>query len=548
MEHFDAAVIGAGQSGLYTTYRLKVEGLSVVGIDGGAGFGGVWHHNGYPGARIDSDSVDYSLQFSKELYEKWRWHERYSDAPTLQNYHNFVADELGVRDDFRFNTRLEGAVWSSVTQRWHLSTSNGDQIRVQFLIMCTGSLGAPKKLAFAGLERFKGQWAQTAHWPREGVDVEGRKVAVIGTGSSGVQSIPALAQDADQLTVFQRHPHWSIPARNRPLGSAEQDAVASTLGDAVRMSYRDFLPVDAATVDALALNQPGSPRAFASGEAARPASSYTPAQRRDVLEKQWEFGGHGLTYVFSDTTTNLESNQYVTDFIREMTIERIGDSRLAERLTPNYPAGTKRLILDIDYYEAYSRDNVDLVSVLETPIVELTETGVRTTAGDHEADLVVFALGFRAFIGPLEDAGIRNEAGTTVADVWSNGPRTLFGLMTPGFPNMFHVTNAGSPSVLGNAMLLAEFLGDWIAECITHVRSQGFSSIEASDAASEEWMHTVDGYAQELYPIRRAENQYMVHVNDDGSRFFQPFSGGMKEYVLHVHRATEQGYAGFTLT
>ena len=537
MEEFDVAVIGGGQGGIYSAYRLTQEGLSVVGIDGGYDFGGVWCHNRYPGARVDSDSVDYCFQFSKDLYNKWRWTERYADADTLFRYHGFVADELNVRRLFRFNTWVREARWSSSDKRWHLTTDKGDQIRCRFLVMATGALAAPKAVTFPGLDRFKGEWVQASRWPAGGLTTKGRKIGIIGTGSSGAQAVPALARDAQHLFVFHRHPHFAIPAQNRPTEPGLQDAIAANLEVERARALGNSGPADPAAGTRNRLRVLDGP--------AQPASSYTREQQQDLLERQWEFGGHGMTYLFADSTTNHESNEIISEFAREKIRHRVKDPVTAEKMMPHYPFGTRRLILEIGYYEAFNQDNVSLVDVLDDPIVEITETGVRTERAHYELDLLVFAIGFRAFLGPLQDAGIRNEDGVTPKDVWAHGPRTLFGLMTPGFPNMFHPTNAGSPSVLGNAMLQHEFFGDWIAECITTMDKEGNSSIEASGPAADDWMRLVDGYAQRVMPIRRLQNQYMVHVNDDGSRLFMPFCAGMGEYVPKLLEATANNYEGF---
>jgi cation diffusion facilitator CzcD-associated flavoprotein CzcO len=535
-ELFDVAVVGGGQGGIYTTYRLDREGFSVVGIDGGADFGGVWYHNRYPGARVDTDSVDYCFQFSRELYEKWRWPERYADAATLFDYHSFVADELNVRRFFRFKTWLRDSQWSASDNRWHLTTDQGDRMACRFLVMCTGVLSTPKSMSFNGLDRFKGEWVQTNRWPDREVSFKDRRIAIIGTGSTGAQAVPCLAEDAKQLFVFQRHPHYAIPAQNRPTDPGLQDSIARNL----ELEREEFLrrggPSDP---------RGGTPRLRADPAPARPAAEYTSAQRQDLLERQWDWGGHGMSYLFADETTNPASNDIVAEFVRQKIGERVADPAVVEKLRPYYPIGTRRLILEIGYYEAFNQDNVTLVDALQDPIVEITETGVRTVGGHYQVDLLIFAIGFQSFLGPLEAAGLRNDCGLTPKDVWAHGPRTLFGLMTPGFPNMFHPTSAGSPSVLGNAMLQHEYFGDWIADCMAYMGKRGHSTIEASDSAANEWTSLVDDYAQRILPIRRGENQYMVHVNDDGTRLFIPFCAGMGEYLPKVYESISRDYEGF---
>ncbi len=538
MEEFDVAIIGGGQGGIYCAYRLDLAGLSVIGIDGGYNFGGVWCHNRYPGARVDTDSVDYCFQFSRELYGKWPWPERYADSETLFGYHSFVADELDVRRFFRFDTWVREAEWSSPDRRWYLTTDKGDRVKSRFVVMCSGALAAPKPLTFPGQDRFRGDVVRTSRWPAQGIPLKDRSIGIIGTGSSGAQAVPVLAQDARHLTVFQRHPHWGIPAQNKPTEPGLQDAIARELDAKREQSLHGGGPSDPR----------GASRLRSGGEPARALSTYTAAERRERLERQWEYGGHGMSYLFADEATNPVANEAVSEFIRGKIRDRIVDPVLAEQMSPRYPIGTRRLILEIGYYEAFNQHNVTLVDVLEDPILEITEKGVRTAKSHHDIDLLIIATGFRAFLGPLEDAGIRNDKGETPKDVWAHGPRTLFGLMTPGFPNLFHPTNAGSPSVLGNAMLQHEIFGDWIADCIGYMDRRGHGAIEASMTAAEEWMRLVDEYAQRILPIRRLENQYMVHVNEDGSRFFMPFCAGMGEYMPRVLEATSRNYEGFVLT
>jgi cation diffusion facilitator CzcD-associated flavoprotein CzcO len=524
-ELFDVAVIGGGQGGIYDSYRFDLAGLSVIGIDGGANFGGVWYHNRYPGSRVDTDSVDYSFHFSKEIYEKWRWPQRYASADVLLEYLNFVADALDVRRFFRFNTWLSHSQWSSGDNRWHLETDRGDKIACRFLVMCTGNLSEPKPISFPGLDRFQGEWMQTNRWPERPVGLDGRRIGIIGTGSSGVQAIPVLAKAAGHLYVFQRHPHYAVPAQNGPTPAGLQDSIARNLhAERERQLAAAVRPRD--------LDIP------------RPVDTFSVEERRHMLEAQWARGGHGMSYLFSDQAVNRSSNDVVAEFVRGKIREIIGDPVLAEKVCPQYPIGTRRLILDIGYYESLSRSNVTLVDLLEDPLVEVTETGVRTESTHYDVDLLIFAVGFQAFRGALNRAGIRNERGESPSDIWARGPRTLFGLMTPGFPNLFHPTNAGSPAVLGNAMLQHEYFGDWITDCIGHMDHSGYATVEASAEASDEWGWTAATYAEHM--LRRQENQYMVHVNeDDGSRIFIPFAGGMGEYVKHLRAATDNDYAGF---
>lgn len=521
----DVAVIGAGLGGIYASYRLRHQGLSVIGLEGASGFGGVWYHNGYPGSRVDTDSVDYCYMFSQEIFEQWRWSERYAAQPELLAYLHWVVDQLGVASVFRFNTWLRESRWASDDGRWHLTTDQGDLIACRFLVMCTGNLSEPKPLIFAGLDRFQGERLQTNRWPQRAVPLAGRRVAIVGTGSSGVQAVPVVADVAEHLYVFQRTPHYAVPARNGPPEPGLQDAIARDLA-----AYREQ-----------ALAQPTRPRGI---DNPQPLNTYTPEEQQQMLERQWAYGGHGMSYLFSDIGTSWTTNAVVAEFVREKIRQIVRNPVLAEKLCPDYPIGTRRLCLDTDYYKTFNRDNVTLVDMRETPIEEITETGLRTTDRHYEVDLLIFALGFKPFLGSIDRAGVRNERGQSPRDIWARGPRTVFGLMTPGFPNFFHPTNAGSPSVLGPLFLQNEFHGDWIADCITHMQRSGYTTVEATKEGADDWGRKTAVWAERM--LRRQVDNYMVHVNaDDGSRVFQPWAAGMATYVPEVRATTARNYEGF---
>jgi cation diffusion facilitator CzcD-associated flavoprotein CzcO len=526
-ELFDVAVIGGGFGGIYAVHRFREAGLSVVGIDGASGFGGTWYHNGYPGSRVDTDSVNlYSYTFSQEIYDGWRWKERYAAQPELMQYANWVADRLAIRPLFRFDSWLIRSAWSSADKRWHLETDRGERIACRFLVMCTGNLSEPKPVPFAGLERFRGEWLQTNRWPHRPVDFTGKRVAIVGTGSSGVQAVPVVAEQAEHLYVFQRTPHYGVPARNCGPDEALRARISADLaGFKEAMLASPTLP-------------PGQ-------EDRKRAGEYTRDEQLARMEKQWAYGGHGMAYVFEDIAVNRAANDVAAEFVRDKIRERVKDPVLAEKLCPSYPIGTRRLILEIDYYEAFNRDDVTLVDMREDPIEEIVETGIRMRSGAvYEVDAIVFALGFRAFLGAMDRAGVVNEAGLTPRQVWARGPRTVFGLMTPGFPNLFHPTNAGSPSVLGPLILQNEFHADWIADCIAHMAAKGYATVEATGEGADQWGRMSAAIAENM--LRRQEDQYMVHVNaDDGTRIFQPWAGGMTTYVPEVRRMTAEGYQGF---
>lgn len=524
-ETIDIAVIGGGFGGVYAVHRLRETGLSVIGIEGASGFGGTWYHNTYPGSRVDTDSVDmYSYLFSREIYGDWVWKERYATAQDLMEHINWVADRLDVRRLFRFDTWLRKARWSSEDQRWHLETDKGDAIACRFLVMCTGNLSEPKPVPFPGLDRFTGEWHSSNRWPHRDISFAGKRVAIVGTGASGVQAVPVVARDADRLHVFQRTPHYAVPARNGPHDIELQRRITAGLED-----FKEAM-----------LAKPTLPTGQ---EDRRKAADYTPEQRQARMERQWQYGGHGMAYVFEDIGSDYAANEIASEFVREKIREQVNDPVVAAKLCPDYPIGTRRLILEIDYYDCYNRDHVTLVDVKEDPIAEITATGIRTSDSHYEVDLIIFALGFKPFLGAIDKAGVVNDRGQTPRDVWARGPRTVFGLLTPGFPNLFHPTNAGSPSVLGPLILENEFHCDWIADCITHMNREGHAIVEATDDGADIWGRKSAAVAEKM--IRRQVDNYMVHVNaDDGSRIFQPWGAGMATYVPEVRAMTARNYEG----
>ena len=377
---------------------------------------------------------------------------------------------------------------------------------------------------FPGIERFRGEWYQSNRWPQREVDWEGKRVAIVGTGSSGVQAVPVVAETAEHLYVFQRTPHYAVPAVNGPPDREKARWIAQHLEEFKEaMLARPTLPTGQ--------------------EDRKPAAGYTPEERRERMEKQWAFGGHGMAYVFADIGIDYESNEIVSEFVREKIRERVKDPAVAEKLCPDYPIGTRRLILEIDYYECFNRDHVSLVDMREDPILEITETGIRTGENHYEVDLIIFALGFKPFLGAIDEAGVRNEEGRTPREVWAAGPHTVFGLMTPGFPNFFHPTNAGCPSVLGPLILENEFHVDWIADCLRRMDASGHGVVEATEAGADVWDAKSAAVAENM--IRRQVDNYMVHVNADGSRVFQPWGTGMATYVPEVRVMTANDYEGF---
>lgn len=524
--YFDVIVVGAGSGGIYAVHRLAQQGLTVLGIEAGGGVGGVWYHNRYPGARVDVDSLEYSYQFSPAIARRWRWTERYAAQPELAAYFDFVADDLTARRRFLFDTRVSRAVWDPAKRAWQVSTDSRLHLSCRYLVMTTGNLSAARRPNFPGIDRFAGQLVLSSHWPQEEVSLRAQRVGVIGTGSSGVQVATALASQVDHLYVFQRTANYSVAAQNRLLDASAQELRAERLAEERQVLL-------------------GRPAGTSILRPEHPAGYYSPAEQQALLERQWAHGGQGMNAVFSDQGLDPAANQIVSEFVRNKIRETVKDQDLAEVLCPRYPIGTRRLILDTGYYEIFNQDNVTLVNLANDPLVEVTRRGVRTRSRLYELDVIVCALGFNAFSGALIEAGIANHEGVTFAEAWAHGPRTLLGLMSSQFPNLFLPTGAGSPSVLVNMILLNEFHMDWVADCIAYLDQRGHGTIVPTPEGEELWTAEVAEASATL--LRRQVDNYMVHVNQDGSRVFMPYAGGLDRYVPKALQVAADGYSGFRL-
>jgi cyclohexanone monooxygenase len=456
----DVVVVGAGYSGLYLLHRLRGLGLRTVVLEAGDGVGGTWYWNRYPGARCDVESIEYAYSFSPELDREWRWTERYAAQPDILAYLGFVADRLDLRRDIRLGTRVVAAVWDGPASRWEVSTDAGDTVRARFAVMATGNLSVPKAPDIPGLATFGGRTLHTSRWPREGVDLTGRRVAVVGTGSSGVQVIPPIAEQAAHLTVLQRTPPFCVPAHNHPIDEVTPEALARrrAAGRQNRMGAA-FHPRPVNAIPILELPE---------------------AEREAELERRWAHGGLTLTQSFPDLLTDRRANGLLADFIHRKVREQVHDPAVAERLCPtDYPVGAKRLCVDTGYYRTYNRDNVTLVDLRRAPIRAVERGGVRTTDGLIELDDLVLATGFDAMTGALAAIDIRGRDGLPLHRKWAAGPVSYLGLAVAGFPNLLTVTGPGSPSVLSNMRLSIEQHVDWIADCLGHLSRRGVATIEA---------------------------------------------------------------------
>jgi len=527
---YDAIIVGAGIAGLYQLYRLREAGLSARVIEAADGVGGTWFWNRYPGARCDVQSLSYSYSFSPELEQEWEWTEKYPTQPEILRYVNHVADRFDLRRDITFSTRVTRADWDDAGARWTVRTDPGEPLRAQFLIMATGCLSASKLPEIGGLERYRGRTHHTARWGKDEVRFDGMRVGVIGTGSSGIQSIPVIARQAADLTVFQRTPNFSMPAGNRPLAGSE---IAE-----MKASYRDWrerqrtsgfgVPVEPATLSALEV---------------------TEEQRQAAYRSGWEQGDLvSLIGSFTDTLTSKEANDTAAEFIRAQIRRIVTDPVTAEKLCPRtFPVGTKRPCLDTGYYATFNLPHVHLVDLRETPLVEFTAAGLRTSDREYEFDAIVFATGFDAMTGALTAIDIRGRDGVSLAATWAGGPRTYLGLAVAGFPNLFTVTGPLSPSVLSNMVVSIEQHVDWITDCVLYLRAGGHTAIEATAAAQDGWVqHVAEVGAHTLFPT--ADSWYMGSNVPGKPRVFYAYIGGVGLYRQTCDQIAASGYEGFTLT
>ncbi|MBV9504407.1 MAG: NAD(P)/FAD-dependent oxidoreductase [Acidobacteriia bacterium] len=529
MEHFDVVIVGAGFAGLYALHRLRSLGFSARVYEAASGVGGTWFWNRYPGARCDVESLEYSYSFSDELEQEWQWTERYASQPEILRYLNYVADRFNLRTHIQLNTRVTAAGFDETANCWTIQTDGGSAVSAAFFILATGCLSKPKALEYKGLESFQGKWYYTGQWPHERVDFTGRRVAVIGTGSSGIQSIPVIAEQAAHLFVFQRTPNFSIPAQNRPLsGDVRQDWATN------RGSYRQAARV--------------SPFGMLVEQGTGSALAVAPEVRENEYEKRWQRGGLSMYGAFADLFVDPQANQTAAEFVRTKIRAAIRDPEVAERLLPkSYPIGTKRICSDTGYYETFNRDNVTLVDTCATPIEEITPTGLRTTAGEYHVDSIVCATGFDAITGALCHIDIQGRGGARLREKWSAGPRTYLGVATTGFPNLFMITGPGSPSVFSNMVVSIEQHVDWIGGCLAWMRDRHAAGIEPTEDAENAWVahvNEVSGYT--LFP---QANSWYVGANVPGKvRVFMPYVGGVGAYREKCDAVARNGYEGFALS
>lgn len=524
----DVVVVGAGFAGLYAIHKLRSLGLSVRGFEAGPDVGGTWYFNRYPGARCDVESVDYCYSFSKELEQEWTWTEKYATQPEILRYINWVADKLDLRRHISFDTFVSSVVLDEQTYRWTVTTSAGDEVSARFCVMATGPLSAPLTPNIADLDTFGGEIYHTARWPHREVSFESKRVAVIGTGSSGIQSIPIIAEQADQLYVFQRTPNYSVPAGNRALTSSEIARIKTTYAQRRALSWR---------------SGGGSPHV----PHPKLTMQISEQERRAAFEERWQLGGVLFSKTFTDQMIDPQANEEARKFYEEKIRAIINDPQIAEQLIPNdHPIGTKRICTDTNYFQTYNRRNVHLVNTRANPIESVDETGINTAQEHYEIDALVLATGFDALTGTLAKINIVGRGRRRLREHWAHGPRTYLGLGVDGFPNLFLISGPGAPAVLANMVLHAEAHVDWVADCITHLDTHGYVGIEATPGAVDEWVAECGRRADAtLFP---KANSWYVGANVPGKpRGFMLFIGGFAVYLDICAQVAKDGYRGFDM-
>jgi cyclohexanone monooxygenase len=527
---YDVVVVGAGFAGMYMLHRLRGLGLSARVYEQGGDVGGTWYWNRYPGARCDVESMQYSYSFSEELQQEWQWSERYAPQPEILKYANHVADRFNLRSDIQLDTRVDRAAFDESTNLWSVTTSDGKTVTAKYVVLATGCLSNARMPDIKGLAGFKGKVYHTGHWPHEPVDFTGQRVGVIGTGSSAIQSVPVIAEQASHLTVFQRTANFSIPARNAALTPAERDSFRSNYPEFRRVARED-------TKNGIVQELPD-----------RGALDDGDNERRAKYETRWTRGGLTFMGVYNNLALDKAANDTAANFVREKIAEIVRNPETAKLLQPNnHPIGSKRICIDSDYFATFNRPNVTLVDIKSNPIEEITTNAVRTGGRDYEVDALVLATGFDAMTGSVARIDIRGRDGQTLNQKWAEGPKTYLGVMSEGFPNLFIITGPGSPSVLSNMIVSIEQHVDWIADCVAYMRDRDLVSMEAKKDAEDNWVAHVNEVARTtLYP--QANSWYMGANIPGKPQIFMPYIGGVAAYRQICNDVAAKGYEGFAMT
>ncbi len=524
---FDAVIIGAGFGGMYMLHRLRQKGFTARVFEAGKGVGGTWYWNRYPGARCDVESVQYSYQFSPELEQEWEWSERYATQPEILRYANHVADRFDLRRDMKFETRITKAAFDEAANLWRVETDKGDKVAARFVITAMGCLSSPNTPKIPGLEDFKGPTYHTGNWPHEAVDFTGKTVGVIGTGSSAIQSIPIMAEQAKHLTVFQRTANYTVPAHNKPLDPAYVSQIKASYPEMRKRAKTKPAGIDFTINTASAVETPED-------------------ERNREFQARWDYGGLGFMASFGDLLLNDDSNKLAADFVRAKVHQVVKDPKTAEALVPKNIIGCKRLCVDTGYWSTFNRPNVTLVDISDDPVERITATGLRAKGQDYKFDCLVLATGFDAMTGALLKVDFRGRGGVTLKEKWNEGPKTYLGLTVVGFPNLFMITGPGSPSVLTNMLPSIEQHVDFIADCLEAVRAKGKTVIEPEPQAQEAWVGHVGDVSN--ITLRSTCSSWYVGANIPGKpRVFMPYIGGLPAYIQACETVVKNGYEGFAL-
>jgi len=523
-EELDVIIVGAGFSGLYMLYKMRKMNLKALVIERASDAGGTWFWNRYPGARCDIESIEYSYSFSDELQQEWNWSNRYSDQSEILDYINYVVKKFNLKENIVFNTSVKSATFDENLKNWIVETDS-KSYSSKFCVMATGTLSSIKEPNFDGLENFKGDLYVTGEWPHEKLDFTSKKVAIIGTGSSAVQSIPVIAEEAKNLTVFQRSPNYTIPANNRPLTEKELSNAKS--------SYDQIREKAKYTRAGIGYNQ------FEE----RKLLDLSSEEIKKELNNRWKMGGQEIfTAGFTDVGVDVEANKIVADFVKSKIKEIVKDPNVAELLSPEDAIGCKRLCADTNYFETYNRENVELIDLNSNPINSITENGILTKNKEFKFDTIIFATGFDAMTGALQAIDITGKNGKKLKQVWKDGPKSFLGLLINGFPNLFTVTGPGSPSVLTNMMVAIEQHVEWISDCINFLSKSNLNEVEADELFQIEWMDHIEEVAKNT--LRYTCNSWYVGANVPGKkRVFMPYAGGFGKYREKCDEIAENNYS-----
>ncbi len=532
----DTIIVGAGFAGMYMLHRMRQIGMSAMVIEAADDVGGTWYWNRYPGARCDVPTMEYSFSFSKELEQEWRWSEIMSAQPDILEYANHVADRFDLRSDVQFNTRVTDAKYDELSGRWLVSTDRGEHYHARFCIMATGCLSVPHTPEIDGQADFAGEIYHTGRWPKEGVDFSGKRVGIIGTGSSAVQAIPVIAETAAELTVFQRTPGYTLPANNRPLGTKQERSYKSNYPEVREMQRYSQAGISNFGMPKQQHGDPATPKSIL---------ETSHEERQAALDEN----GFGFLRLYSDVYTDLAANEVACELYRDMVKKLVNDPEVAEVLSPKgYPIGCKRQVFGTNFYETFNCNHVKLVDLRRSGIEKITAKGLQTTDSEYELDILIYATGFDAMTGALNRINIEGRESKRLKDKWKDGPRAYLGLQVHGYPNLFTITGPGSPSVLSNMLVAIEQHVDWITDCILHMQENQYSEIEPELAAEDEWVEHVSQVGKGTMLQAPTCNSWYLGANIEGKpRVFMPYVGGVGRYRRKCEDVVDNGYQGFSL-